>query len=66
MARIMIVTETEMQSLLDILELKKWQSEANGHLYLESNPTTIGEVHRMFLYHVVGWTQEMGYKGYRG
>lgn len=75
MARVYMITEAEMQGLLDQLELKaaidkghyfngddRW--ERYGKLSLEEK-NRLDSVHRSFHMICVRWAQEMGFKGYR-
>lgn len=71
MARVYMVTETEMQSLLDQLELKS-MSDKNVLIHHDQwNKLSVDEhnrlsdVHRAFHYVCVRWAQEMGFKGGR-
>lgn len=71
MARVYMITETEMQSLMDQLELS---SMADKNIFIskerlakvsEETRTSISDMHRSFHYVCVRWAQEMGFKGYR-
>ena len=63
MARVYIVTEEEMNSLIDQLELESLREQ---NLIRPYKPTpTIDEMHRKFHYVVVRWAQAMGFEGRR-
>jgi hypothetical protein len=65
MARVYIVTEEEMISLVESLELEKLR--AAGH-FRGSNPEQEqirSDMHRTFHMVAVRWVQAMGFKGYR-
>ena len=71
MARIYIITEPEMQGLLDQLELKA-MSDKNILVHPDQwNKLTpdehnrLSSVHRAFHLVCVRWAQEMGFKGGR-
>lgn len=59
-----VITEEEMQSLIDHLELSKmrdqniWRSDP-------SKPATADDMHRAFHFVVVRWAQAVGFKGHR-
>ena len=71
MARVYVITETEIQSLLDQLELKS-MSDKNILVHPDQwdklspdEHNRLDSVHRAFHYVCVRWAQEMGFKGYR-
>lgn len=71
MARVYMITEPEMQGLMDQLELKQ-MSDKNVLIHPDKLATlTPGErnrlegVHRAFHFVCVRWAQEMGFKGGR-
>ena len=63
MAKVYLVTEEEMQSLIDGLELSKMRQQNVGP---KENSQAISDMHRSFHYVAVRWAQAVGYKGYRG
>ena len=64
MARQYVITEEEMRSLLNRLELKAMQGD---NLLREdlSKPPTMADVHRAFHYVAVRWMQSVGFSGLR-
>lgn len=72
MAVMYIITETEMNSLMDRLELKS-MSDKNILIHPDQwskltpdEMNRLNGVHRAFHMVCVRWAQEMGFKGYRG
>ena len=65
MAKVYLITEEEMQFLIDGLELTKLRKKEK--LPAENTPekAMLDDHHRAFHYSVVRWTQAMGYKGFR-
>ncbi len=60
-----VVTEEEMLSLIESLELEKLR-EMNSHA--PNSPIhkqDIGDIHRAFHYVTVRWVQSIGFKGFR-
>lgn len=56
-----IVTNVELNALLDRLELKKLQGpSAYEAEHLGMTKEALDSVHRFFHYHVVSWIQEVG------
>ncbi len=72
MARVYVITETEMKALLDRLELQSMIDKniiigGGFKKFLELSPdeqNRLNGVHRSFHHVVVTWAQEMGFKGY--
>lgn len=64
MARVYMITEEEMQSLIDSLELQKFRDNNIWHDRPEE-PVTADGMHRAFHYVVVRWAQGVGFKGHR-
>lgn len=62
MAKVYIVTEEEMLSLIDQLKIEAM--EAKNHKPAEC--ATPQEMHRAFHYIVVRWAQAMGFSAVRG
>jgi hypothetical protein len=64
MARVYMITEEEMQSLLDSLELSKLRQqnaiEKHAPEWFE-----IDKMHRSFHFVAVRWAQSVGFDGYR-
>jgi hypothetical protein len=59
--KVIMVTETEMRSLVERLELKLMQAKAgNSNTLWKTTPEAMAEAHRSFHYEVVRWVQEMG------
>ena len=78
MARIYVITEPEMQALLDQLEMTSMvdknqliggcSTDDRRRQYEALSPeekNRLNDVHRAFHYIVVRWAQEMGFKGGR-
>jgi hypothetical protein len=72
MARVYQITEEEMQSLIESLELHKLREPHRGYLgpdlsHEERNrlEPVVNDLHRGFHFHVVRWAQKMGFDGYR-
>lgn len=68
MAKVYIVTEEEMNSLIDSLKLKAME-EANhirGQNLTADEQNRLDGVHRAFHYIVIRWAQSMGFSGVRG
>lgn len=64
MARQYVVTEEEMRSLLNSLELRSMQD--NNMLREDADkPPTMAGVHRAFHYVAVRWMQSVGFSGLR-
>lgn len=60
-----VVTEEELLSLLEGLELSKLR-QMNSHASQSPiHKQDIDDVHRQFHYVTVRWTQSIGFKGYR-
>lgn len=72
MARVYMITEAEMQGLLDQLELKAMSDKnvlVHPDQWAKLTPdemNRLSSVHRAFHYVCVRWAQEMGFKGHRG
>ncbi len=64
MARVYIITEPEMQGLLDQLQLAEMQRGRTDGLSSDEQNRLAG-VHRHFHLICVRWAQEMGFKGGR-
>lgn len=65
MARIYIVTEEEMLSLIDQLELVNLRKRADHAPASTIHKAEIDDVHRTFHHVVVRWAQSVGFDGYR-
>ncbi len=63
MARVYLVTDEEMQSLIESLELEMMRKQNLGP---RESTQALTDMHRSFHYVVVRWAQAMGFKGYRG
>ncbi|PQM29386.1 hypothetical protein CVO77_00150 [Sphingopyxis lindanitolerans] len=64
MARQYVVTEEEMLSLVESMELEKMRM--NGHFrQMDATSQEIQDVHRAFHFVAVRWVQAMGFQGYR-
>lgn len=64
MARQYVVTEEEMLSLVEGLELEKMRAE--GHFRnTDITRQEIQDMHRRFHFVAVRWVQSMGFQGYR-
>lgn len=72
MARVYLITEAEMNSLLDQLQLKEMSNKnilIHPDRWDKLSPdehNRLSSVHRAFHLVCVRWAQEMGFKGYRG
>lgn len=65
MAKQYVVTEEEMNSLLDQLKLQAMQ-ETNSIMRDDlKKPPSMHEVHRAFHFIVVRWAQAVGFTGHR-
>jgi len=65
MARQYVVTEEEMLSLIETLELARLR-KFDAHAPSASiHRQDIDDMHRSFHFHVVRWAQSMGFDGYR-
>ena len=65
MARQYVVTEEEMMSLIESLELAKMRLE-NAHAEKATiHKQDIDPIHRSFHFTVVRWAQSMGFNGWR-
>lgn len=65
MARQYVITEEEMMSLIEQLELAKLRQEANHAPQAIIHKTDYEDMHRTFHFYVVRWAQKMGFDGYR-
>lgn len=65
MARVYQITEEEMVSLIEQLELVKMRAEAAYAPSATIHKAAIDDMHRTFHRHVVVWAQAMGFNGYR-
>ena len=65
MARQYVITEAEMLSLIESLELAKLRT-MNGHAPKAAiHKFDIDDIHRTFHHVTVRWAQDMGFDGYR-
>lgn len=64
MAKQYVITEEEMKSLLNRLELKSMQGDNMMREDL-TKPPTMADTHRAFHYVVVRWMQSIGFNGLR-
>ena len=65
MARQYVITEEEMLSLIETLELAKLRQFDSHASMSPIHRDEIESVHRTFHFHVVKWAQKMGFDGYR-
>lgn len=79
MAKQYVVTEEELLSLIESMELQKYREENNSYPYRsldnewrqlsqkekDNMKTAIDETHRRFHMGVVRWVQSIGFNGYR-
>lgn len=66
MARQYVVTEEEMLSLIESIELGKMRQMNEHAPQATIHKQDIDDIHRQFHYIVVRWVQAMGFKGHRG
>ena len=66
MARVYMITEEEMLSLLESLELEALRKANLLGTKHDLLGQPIGDLHRAFHYVAVRWAQSIGFKGYRG
>lgn len=61
MAKVFMLTEAELDQLVENLELTKLRMKENA---LSTQASSIDDMHRTFHYHVVRWVQDVaGHKG---
>ena len=61
MAKQFVLTEAELNHLVDMLELAKLRADVRGSVV---NKQDIDDLHRLFHYQVVKWVQDVaGHKG---
>lgn len=65
MAKQYVVTEEEMMSLIESLELAKMRQEANHAPTSPIHKQDIDNVHRAFHFVTVRWAQSIGFNGWR-
>ena len=65
MARQYVVTEEEMTSLIESLELTKLRQNDSHAPKSPLHKDDIDAVHRTFHHRVVRWAQSIGFDGYR-
>ena len=65
MARQYVVTEEEMLSLIESLELVKLRAAAAHASKSVVHKQDIDDLHRVFHFYVVNWAQKMGFDGRR-
>ena len=65
MARQYVITEEEMLSLIEQLELVRLRMEAKHAPQASIHRSDIDDMHRTFHMYVVRWAQSMGFSGYR-
>lgn len=67
MSRQYVVTEEEMLSLIESLELTKLRAEGHfrGTSDADFDKFKLDEMHRRFHYVAVRWAQQMGFDGWR-
>ena len=70
MARQYVITEEEMQALLDQLQLTAMQDAGHFRNWQEptewgAKPPQLADMHRAFNFVAVRWAQAMGFKGHR-
>lgn len=65
MARQYVITEEEMNSLIDQLKLKAMQDSGHFRGDDPDKPPNLHDVHRAFHYVVVRWAQAVGFSGGR-
>lgn len=65
MARVYMVTEEEMQSLIESLELTKLRESGHFRGSKTEQDDIRESMHRTFHMVAVRWTQAVGYRGYR-
>lgn len=65
MARQYVITEEEMQSLIERLELAKLREMNNHAPQSVIHRQEIDDLHRLFHYVTVRWAQDMGFDGRR-
>jgi hypothetical protein len=66
MARVYQITEEEMMSLIETLELVKLREFSSHAPNATVHRQDIDDLHRTFHLHVVRWAQAMGFRGIRG
>ncbi len=60
-----VVTEEELLSLIESLELNKLREMDRHALNSSIHKQDIGDLHRAFHYVTVRWVQSIGFKGFR-
>lgn len=65
MAKVYLITEEEMLSLLESLELHKLREQGHMRGAKPEDDQIRSDMHRSFHFVAVRWAQSVGFKGYR-
>ena len=61
-----MITEEEMNSLLDQLKLEQFHSKEHPERFIGADgKADVTALHKAFHYRVVRWAQAVGFQGYR-